>query len=660
MAAVLTGVLVSVTTDAGVRTAGAQVSQTAPPAPPPEQTPTFRSASDLVTLDVGVRDGRQPVAGLGAADFVVLDNGVRQRVERVDASRVPLDVSLLVDVSGGSPQLWGRPRPPAEVARRTTDLAQKTRGAFRAGDRLRVVAIDTYATEVVPLQPIETPIAIDASGLASNGLSSLFDAIAASLLRPVEPGRRHLVFVVTKATDDISVVDGQLLAAMARRSDAMLHVIVGESMIGNTICMFDCMFPRQRFWRPFLRNAIGILPPIAASTGGSVHEYNGLGLPVSVDREVQNVVAEFRQGYVVQYAPSGVKREGWHTIEVRVADRPSLNVTARSGYAIEPMVAAAAPDARSAGTSTSAVLADLAASFERGDAAAIGRVRPADLSRLIDAVREGEAIWPSRPRMDALFALELAMAGLDHGSSGAQADALRLLEQHARFIRQPLGADGFECHWYWTATARLEGLQRPDAALPFVQNALTRCAGDPRLRLALGMVTDQRWVGSTVGRAGASIAAVPPPAAHTREVLERYEAARGPGAAGEEAAIREAWFLYRTGQVDRALSVLGPVPADSKELRYLHALVRGHILRYLTREDEAAAAYGAALDAWPGAQSARVALMTLHVQQGRREAAADLAAAVETADVLDPWWFYWQGDYRAFPTILGRLRELAR
>ncbi len=662
MAAVLSVALVSGTRGAGVPTQGAQTSQTSPPTPTttPEQTPTFRSAADLVTLDVGIRDGGRPVTGLGPADFVVLDNGVRQRVERVDASRVPLDVSLVVDVSGGSPLLWGRPRPPGEVARRMTDLAEKARAAFRAGDRLRVVTIDTYAAEVVPLQPVETPIAIEARGLASNGLSSLFDAIAASLIRPVEPGRRHLVLVVTKATDDISVVDGQSLAAMARRSDAMLHVIFGESMIGNTICVFDCEFPRQRFWRPFRRDAIGILPPITASTGGTFHEYNVFGLPVSVDREVQNVVAEFRQGYVLQYVPSGVKREGWHTIDVRVADRPSLKVTARGGYAIEPLAPAAAPDARPAGDGASAVLADLAASFERGDDAAIGRVRPADLDRLIDAMREGEAIWPSRPKMEALFALELARAGLDHGTAGAQADALRLLELHMRLIRQPLGADGFECHWYWTTTAMLEGLQRPAVALPFVQRALVRCPADSRLRLALGMVTDQRWIGSTVGRAGASIAVVPPPAAHAREVLERYEAARGTNAAGDEAAIREAWFLYRTGQLDRALSVLGPAPGDNKELRYLHALMRGHILRNLKREDEAAAAYGAALDAWPGAQSARVALMTLLVQQGKREAAADLAGAVETADALDPWWFYWQGDYRAFPAILGRLRELAR
>ena len=37
----------------------------------------FRSATDLVSVDVTVRTGDKPVPGLGAADFVLLDNGIR-------------------------------------------------------------------------------------------------------------------------------------------------------------------------------------------------------------------------------------------------------------------------------------------------------------------------------------------------------------------------------------------------------------------------------------------------------------------------------------------------------------------------------------------------------------------------------------------------------
>jgi hypothetical protein len=54
--------------------------------------------------------------------------------------------------------------------------------------------------------------------------------------------------------------------------------------------------------------------------------------------------------------------------------------------------------------------------------------------------------------------------------------------------------------------------------------------------------------------------------------------------------------------------------------------------------------------------------MAVELLRGNRDGAAVLADAVETAAEgdFDPWWRYWQGDFRAFSGILARLRELAR
>jgi len=99
-----------------------------------------------------------------------------------------------------------------------------------------------------------------------------------------------------------------------------------------------------------------------------------------------------------------------------------------------------------------------------------------------------------------------------------------------------------------------------------------------------------------------------------------------------------------------------------KELRYFAELVRGQVLRARGRSDEAVTAFRAALTAWPGAQSARVALMTLLINQGKRDEAAALAEASQTgpADEFDPMWMYWLGDFRAYPTIVEKLRSLSR
>ena len=97
-------------------------------------------------------------------------------------------------------------------------------------------------------------------------------------------------------------------------------------------------------------------------------------------------------------------------------------------------------------------------------------------------------------------------------------------------------------------------------------------------------------------------------------------------------------------------------------MRYLTNLVRGQVLRAKGRSDEAVAAYRSALVTWPGAQAARVALMTLLVSRGERDEAAALAEATQTAseNEFDPWWTYWLGAFPSYPALLGRLRELAR
>jgi hypothetical protein len=55
-------------------------------------------------------------------------------------------------------------------------------------------------------------------------------------------------------------------------------------------------------------------------------------------------------------------------------------------------------------------------------------------------------------------------------------------------------------------------------------------------------------------------------------------------------------------------------------------------------------------------------LMTLQLSRGNRQEAASLADATETApaDQFDPWWTYWLGDYRVYPAIVAKLREMTR
>ena len=80
---------------AGVIIVAGIVAVTAPIA---AQQPSFSARADYVRVDVEVRRGNAVVTGLTAADFEVLDNGVRQRVEIVAPSAFPVSVVLALDM----------------------------------------------------------------------------------------------------------------------------------------------------------------------------------------------------------------------------------------------------------------------------------------------------------------------------------------------------------------------------------------------------------------------------------------------------------------------------------------------------------------------------------------------------------------------------------
>jgi tetratricopeptide (TPR) repeat protein len=564
-------------------------------------------------------------------------------------------------------------------------------------------------------------------------MSSLYDGLIAALLRPAAPDRRHVVIAMTKAEDTISTVEIAAVQNIARRSDAVLHIVLGTSLVGETTCKPGvasgggapgegatlgipgsgvrgasgeavesavrvpvtasvCRFPRRKFWQPVVRRVAAELPTLAESTGGAFYGFDALGFHRSFADEVERVFNQFRQGYVLRYTPQGVTREGWHDIAVSVPAHPGYAVQARRGYAVEvasPVAArAAAPAAATLIASPGAATVEwLAEAFARAEYAAFenGLSQSADLLKLIRDYRAAGSPWTNAPRRDAVFALEIAVAGLRHAGStradiNTREEALRLLEQSATLVRHPLGADAFECTWYWAGIAAVEGLIQPGIGWPLVTRALARCPDEPRFHLAAAVVTDQLWpVGTTTPlpaferrEAGGRLLPQPsfvsarvigPSAVHRQNVTRRYEAAmKFPGTA-VEARIRAAWFAFRVGEFDRALALTEAASGSiaDLQLQYMRDLVRGLVLRAQGQFDAAAASFRSALATWPDAQAARAALMALQVAHGDRQEAEALAEAIQTADgALDPWWRYWQGDFRGFADIRAQLRELAR
>src|SRR4051794_19262172 len=63
------------------------------------QNATFSAKVESVRVDVLVTDKGQPVHGLSAADFEILDEGVPQHVDLVSFDEIPLNVIFALDMS---------------------------------------------------------------------------------------------------------------------------------------------------------------------------------------------------------------------------------------------------------------------------------------------------------------------------------------------------------------------------------------------------------------------------------------------------------------------------------------------------------------------------------------------------------------------------------
>ena len=100
------------------------------------------------------------------------------------------------------------------------------------------------------------------------------------------------------------------------------------------------------------------------ATGGAWHQAAGLSVP-SLTGTFKSTFDDFRSSYMLRYTPQGVTRSGWHTIDVTVPGRRSLDVNARRGYGVEEVIPpiptpVPAPNARLR------TLPELTAAFERG------------------------------------------------------------------------------------------------------------------------------------------------------------------------------------------------------------------------------------------------------------------------------------------------------
>ncbi|HYN06776.1 MAG TPA: VWA domain-containing protein [Vicinamibacterales bacterium] len=269
---------------------------------PAQEKQVFHAATDVVSVSVSVRAGRSPVTGLTAADFELTDNGVRQDIA-ISIEQIPIDLTLLLDTSPST----------ADAIEKFRSGAQQIATLLRSQDRVRLITFATEVTEIFPFRTGGEPMPVEA--VTVQGGTSLHDALVLALARGPIEGRRHLVVAFTDGHDTTSVADGETLAFVAARADGELHLVLSGA------------YGTDYTQPPAVRS----LRQAAEQSGGELHPPGRFNSALDA---FKRVVDDFRQSYVLRYTVRGVKREGWHALEVKLKKAAASRYTlhARKGY----------------------------------------------------------------------------------------------------------------------------------------------------------------------------------------------------------------------------------------------------------------------------------------------------------------------------------------
>lgn len=312
------------------------------------EPPTFRSEVRAVEVDVFVSHDDQPLAGLAAGDFELLDNGVRQEVTLAAGPGAPVNAILLLDTSASV----GGER-----------LAQlKAAGAalldgLAPGDHATLL---TFSHEVRAATAPSDDLSVTRRALeaaTAGGGTALFDAVYAALQSADRRWGRPIVLVFSDGEDRLSWLSADQVRAAAREADLVMYAVGltsrpaavrglapyladtrgdaarrARSAAGRDASPASAEPAAARRTDLIQDRPVGDLPAILKDltelTGGQLWRADG---GPQLREAFLNALREAKSRYLLQYEPRGVEGTGWHELQVRLKGKRG-KIRARRGY----------------------------------------------------------------------------------------------------------------------------------------------------------------------------------------------------------------------------------------------------------------------------------------------------------------------------------------
>ncbi len=279
----------------------------------------------------------QPVLGLKPNDFRIEEDGRPQEIAQIgDPEQVPLDIALLIDVSGSVVARFGFEQQAA---------ASFLQQVLKPEDRATVFAIDEKPRLIQPLTTAQLAARKLMTIGPSNSYTAFFDSILEAtnyLDKSSSTGRRRIVVVISDGDDTARILE---VSSAQNRSENMKLIGVNAQLQLIQKAQLDTQREVQRAEVTFYsinpsgqtmhlnvrtaRSEEG-MERIAAATGGAAfvprNETELAGI-------FQRIASEIRSQYLLQYYSNNKSgAASFRRINVSTPNQPQLHVRAREGY----------------------------------------------------------------------------------------------------------------------------------------------------------------------------------------------------------------------------------------------------------------------------------------------------------------------------------------
>jgi VWFA-related protein len=313
---------------------------------------TLHTTTTLVVVPTLVQTaGKEPVFSLNAADFVLTDNGVVQKITLEEETKRPLSLVVLMQTGGIARGQF------ASYVNLETMLASLLGGA---PNEVSIVNFDSRPEEASPFTSdvAQWRDAIDHPDQGDSG-AAIFDGIsyALDLLKKEPVSNRRAILLISQERDDGSKTPmkeivrdlGETNTAIysvtfsAQKTEAELafkapHVNPPISVVpsdGSLKAYDDPARPTQGYFKldvP-LRLIFGAMQKnlsaeVANLSGGESMSFDGRG---ELEQDMNVLNNHIRNSYILSFSPTS-NEPGLHTIKVQLAHHPEMMVSARTSY----------------------------------------------------------------------------------------------------------------------------------------------------------------------------------------------------------------------------------------------------------------------------------------------------------------------------------------